>query len=523
MSANKKKLLTEAQAEKIRQTAETDPEAALRELRQRLAVRVGIARAKKFSIDAIGRTPKRRTPRMWTGSLDQEFSGDQDRASLVATGRDIFLNFSFARGLLRQHVKNMIGVGPRLQAMTDDDEFNKRAEDYWYRRKDLIDVRGMSFDAALRVGEQREVIDGDYGRMIVTNGQTQFIEADRIKDPPADKKVRGRKYVGGVEMSRDGIPIAYHIWNRGSRPGQMTYAKRVEALNFIHSFRPERFDQARGVSWVTAGLNDLQDLRETLEATKGKAKIENMLGVAIKSDMPESNEIASLWGGLTEFESTDMEGNDESRYEVKLGQGVHSFELRPGEDITTIESRTPNNTFEPFTLLLIRFIALTIDMPLEIALQYYTRGSYSAHRASFIQYYDATRQRRSEIEKITLDRLYGWVIYRAIKTGALKGPANSNTDPTIHLWQWPGMTLLDPDKERKADTLSYKLGVESLGDITARDGKFWQDVAMSRIKEIKWIVEQAEKNGVDPKYVLPAVSLPGETPPSSSDGEGGTE
>lgn len=513
MSSKKnKKLITPAQEERIRKLADTDPINAVKELRATVAARVGLAKARKYSVDAISRTPKRRTPVSSTGSLDQELPSEYDRRTMISTSRDIFFNYALPAGILRGHVKNMIGHGPRLQMTTEDDEYNARAENYWNRRKDLIDVRGMSFAESIQVGESREVVDGDYGVVLVKGGQTQHIEGDRIQDPPGDKKTRGRKYVSGVEMTREGIPIAYHIWNRGRTKNQMRYGGRIEAKNFIHCFRPSRFDQARGFPWLISAVNDMQDLRETFEAAKGKMKIENMLGLAIKSQMPEADEITSLWGGLTPYQESDAEGNDENRYEVQMGQGVHSFQLRDGEEIQVIESKTPNQYFEPMTLLLVRQISLPLDMPLEIALQFFTRGSYSGHRAAFIQYFEAAKQRRSQIEHNRLDREAGWVLRRAIKAERLEGPKDESVNPTSHIWQWPGLALLDPDRQRKGDTTGYKLGVESLADITGRDGKFWQDVALQRIKEIQWIEAAAKEAKVDPNKVLPAVAAPGEKP-----------
>jgi len=511
--SGKKSIITEAQANTIRQTAKDDPHKALKDLQAVVKVNAGIKQARHFSIDAITNTTKRRTPQRIVGSLDQEFSSDFDRRTLIATARDIFLNFSFGKGILRQHIKNVIGIGPRLQATTADDEFNKRAEEYWTQKKDRMDITGKSFSGTMRVGEQSEVVEGDYGIMLLRGGKTQFIEGDRIADPPGSKQQKNRIYVNGVELTKAGTPVAYHIYNRGKNPGQMKYAKRVEADNFIHCFRAERFDQARGMSWLTSAVNDLQDLRETLDAVKGKWKLDNVLGIAITSDAPESNELASLWGDLTQFDSTNSDGNTEDRYQVKLEQGINSFELRPGEKVQSIESNTPNNNFEPFTLLLIRMISLVLDMPLEIALQYFTRGSYSGHRASFLQYFESVKGRRAEIEQTRLNRQYRWTIMRGIKAGELKPPKPGVVpDSTSHEWQWPGLPMLDADAERRGDREGYKLAVESLSSITGRDGKFWQDVSLQRIKEIKWIIAACEKEGIDPCYVLPIAADSGQEP-----------
>jgi len=518
----KKNLITPTQAKRLNELATKDPERALKELKYTVAARGAIDRASKFSFDAIQKTPKRKRPSSTTGSLDQEFTGgDGDRNTMVATLRDLFQNFGFAKGLLRAHVKNVVGSGPIVQATTDDEEFNRQAEAYWNTRKDRLDIRGMlGFTDMLDVGEQREIVDGDYGLAIVRGGFLQAIEGDRIKDPPADKKAKNRIYESGVEMTREGRPVAYHVYNRGRRPGQMRYAKRIDADDFIFCYRADRFDQVRGISWPLSSTNDLVDLKETMEAAKGKWKIENMLGVAIKSAAPESADLFSLWGGrVTPYEAKDSKGDQDEKYEIKLGQGVHSFELAEGEEIQVIESKSPNNNFEPFTYLLIRMAALCMDMPLEIALQYYTRGSYSSHRAAFLQYYQSVYKRRGQIERIKLDRIYNWVIQRAIKAKELPRP-KGNAPSFSHKWQWPGLPLLDPDRERRADKEAYKLAVVSLADIEGRDGNFWQDVAERRLKEIKWIQERAKEIGVDPAYAIPQVADPGQEAVGSTETEG---
>jgi len=507
----KKKLITPTQAARLERLASTDPDAAITQLKKTIAVRTGIDLATKFSIDAIKNSTRRKRPLQQTGSLDQEFSGDADRLKMIATARDIFINFSFATGLIRSHIKNVIGRGPRLQMTTEDDDYNEKAEKYFRARKNLIDVRGMPFNTALRVGEAREMIDGDYGTALVKGGQVQYIEGDRIADPPGTTRIKSHIYVNGVEMKRDGEIIAYHVHNRGKRQGTKTYKGRIEKKDFIHSFRPERFDQARGVCWLLSAVNDLQDLRETLESTKGTWKLQNMLGLAITSDTPEDDPLTSLLGQLSTYSAPDASGSTAEQYEVNMAQGVTSFELTPGQKIEAIQSKTPNTTFEPFTMLLIRIISLTLDMPLEIALQFFSRGGYSAHRAALLQYSEAIKARREEIEQIKLDRLVGWMLRRAIKAGGLQGP-KKDIDPVAHVWQWPGMGLLDPDKQRKGDKEGYNLGVESIASIAGRDGTYWQDQAKQRIKEIVWISKAAKAAEIDPRLVLPITAPPGSKP-----------
>lgn len=508
--ASKKTLITETQNKRIQKLAQTDPVKAHKELQATIAVRRAGPAATKFTIDAIAHTTKRKRVSRITGSMEQDIGTAQDAIAIIAHARDLFTNFGFGKGIVKQHLKSVIGIGPRIKPTTGDLEYNKRAAKHWNQKKDRLDIRGvLSFTKSLKIGERSEAIDGDFGIILVRGGKTQFIEADRIADPPGDKKIRGRKYVNGVEMNRRGVPLAYHIHTRGQHKGQKTYQQRVPAENFIHAHNPERFDQVRGISWFVAALNDLRDLYETVEAVKGKWKIENMIAIAIKSALPEANDLASLWGTPTEITTKDANDKDEERFQVKLGQGVHSFELLPGEDIQIIESKTPNNNFEPFTMLLIRFIALALEMPLEIALQFFSRGGYSAHRSALLQYHESVIARRKEIEDNRIDRLYRWVISRGIKSGELDAPA-AGEDEWAHEWQWPGLKLLDPDKERRADQMGYKLAVTSLDEITARDGLDWKEVATQRIEEVKFIIDEANKAGVPVAAILPQVMDPGQ-------------
>jgi capsid protein len=529
----RRKLLGAHEARRIEDTLKTDPVAAARQLRATIAVKRGVAVARntRYSIDAIRTTPKRRRPERTTGSVDQEFAQggpiSHDRLTMIATARDLFFNFSFAKGILRQHVKHVYRGGPILQSRSGDPEFDKRSEEYFGRWAQKCDIRGiLFFRRFLKVSEARELVDGDCGIVLAKNTKLQGIEADRIADPPGDQKKRGRKYSEGVEMNKEGRPVAYHVHKRGRFAGSPgTWQARYEAKDFVYCIQPERFSQVRGVTWPVSALTDMRDLQETMEAVKGKAKLENLLGVVTKSQSPSLDD-QSLWGGLTPYDETDMEGQDEERSEVKLGQGLYSWELQPGEEIQVVESKTPNKEMAEHILTLIRWIALTLEMPLEIALQFFTRGSYSAHRAAVLEYDASIKERRFEIKNFRLDRIHRWVISRALKAEELDPPKewdpddpfHSKHNPWAHVWQWGGVPLLDPDKERKADTLSYKLGIESLADICARNGSYWQDVARQRISEVKWIIAEANKEGVDPNLVLPQVMAPGQKTAAAAGG-----
>lgn len=528
-SKGKHKLITKEQASGLRKTAMKDPQKALKDLNATVMVNRGIKNARKFGFDIIRTSPKRRAPLPHTGSLDQEFTGKFERDKMIATIRDLFQNFSFAKGLLRQHIKNIFGKGPMLQCDTGDRGFDAEQE-AWFEEWGLeCDIRGvLPFSKYVKVAESSVVRDGDCGNILDRRrGKLQGIEGDRIANQPGHQNTVRMQH--GVEMDAKGRPLFYHIWNRRRMRGSMRYARKVSAENFIHYLLAERYNQVRGIPEVASSGTDMQDLRETMETTKGTLKIQNMLAVAIESDAATMAD-NSIWGGLTEYDETDMEGNDESRFEVKIGEGVHSFELRPGEKAKTIQPSVPHQQFEPFVLFLIRLAAMPLGMPLEVALQYFTRGGYSAHRSALLQYYDNCIARREDIRLFLLDKIHRFALGWAFDNNVLSIPEKKSDAedakpirPYRHLWQWPGLRLIDPDKERKADVNGYNLTVENIDSIAARDGRYWQDVVRQRIREIKFIEEESKAAGIDPALVLPQTRMPGQPPAGEEEAEGDTE
>jgi len=507
-----RKILTQNDVSSVEKLMGEDPKAACERLGYALRGRMALHKARRYTFDGITASTKRKTPPSTVRSLDAEFTGSKSRDKMVSTARDLFSNFGFARGLLKTHVKNVVGTGPHLQLRSGDEKWDETAEKYFRAWSKKCDVRGqLTFTGFIGVGEARQLVDGDCGLALVKGGRLQGIEGDRIANPPKDKQKKNYRYEAGVEMTREGWPIGYYVHKRKEYGGVYNAAVRIDAQDFRHLYLPDRFDQVRGVTWLMAGLNDMRDLQEVLEAVKIKTKVENVLGVAVKSDAANMD-LASLWGTPTDYTATAPDGSSETRYEVMLGQGVHSFELAPGESVDVIESKTPNNTFDAFTLLLIRIVSLTINMPLEIALQYFTRGSYSGHRAAFLQYYDYCIQRRQEIEDRWLNSIVPWVIEGAMKRGDLPRPTLEKADTRNFVWQWPGLHLLDPDKERRADLAAYKMRVMSLSDICARDGRDWQEVGRQIIREVKWYQEEAMRQGIDPRLVMPQTTQPGENP-----------
>jgi len=109
----RKSLLKPADKRKVKELSESgDSKGALQYAQN--AAKLNMFMGAAGNIDAIQSTSKRRTPISQTCSADAEFGGEHNRDSMVATARDLVLNFSLARGLIQTHVNNVVGSGPRI-------------------------------------------------------------------------------------------------------------------------------------------------------------------------------------------------------------------------------------------------------------------------------------------------------------------------------------------------------------------------------------------------------------------------
>jgi len=526
MAKRKRKLLKPAERRHIKELVEKGQAKEALDYAQS-AAKLNMFMNAAGNIDAIKSTSKRRTPLSQTCSSDAEFGGEHNRDYMVATARDLVLNFSLARGLIQTHVNNVVGSGPRIQFKTKDTNWNMRAEKHFNDWGKNCDIRGvLNWGRYIRMIERRTIVDGDVGIILSKGQKLQGIEGDRIANPP-DKSSNQPDWVYGVKVDEILRPKAYGVYSRGNanncqRRSYSDFRRVVSAKNFVHSFDPDRFDQVRGMSALISAINDLQDSREALEAIKGSIKMENLLGLVFKMNQTGSSNYNPL-GELTSFDINNAAGNTEQRKEIKISEGVNTIELGMDEEVSSFQKNTPNSTFNDWMLFQIRLAGLALDMPLEIAFLYFTRGSFSSLKGSIGQYHSAVRVRRSRLENQVLDRIASWVIMGAIKLwrieeskGVPKGerrglqPPNQDVNPRLFGWQWDMLPFLEPDKQIAADVEEYKAVATTLQDINGKRGKDWEDVMEQRKREALKARELAEESELSEQLFLPQVLTPGQ-------------
>jgi len=374
--------------------------------------------------------------------------------------------------------------------------------------------------------ERRTIVDGDVGIILARNQKLQGIEGDRIANPP-DVGTQDPAWVFGVNVDNILRPLKFGVYNRGNANqsyGRLSgnFIKNVPARNFVHSFDPDRFDQVRGLSALISAINDLQDSRETLESVKGAIKLENILALIMKLK-PTSSQNQNPLGALTDYKVTKADGASETRKEFKVNQGINTMEIDIDEDVLSLEKKNPGNNFNEWMIFQIRLAAMALDMPLEIAFHFYTRGSFSSLKGAIGQYHATVNVRRSRLEDQVITRIAEWVIFGSIKRWIIeeaKGvpielraglePPVKEIDPRLFGWQWDQLPFLEPNKQIEADTAEYKAAATTLQDISGKRGRDWEDVLEQRSREYMKAVEISERDGTPLETLVPQLSMPGE-------------
>src|SRR6185369_6036248 len=108
--------------------------------------------------------------------------------------------------------------------------------------------------------------------------------------------------------------------------------KRIPAERMLHAKMIDRIRQVRGVSVFATVLQRLDDLKDYEESERIAAKVAASMAAFIKKGLPEDYD----------KDYSKETGTPEGMRDIKFRPGKVFDDLRPGEDIGTIDTKRPN-------------------------------------------------------------------------------------------------------------------------------------------------------------------------------------
>ena len=417
---------------------------------------------------------------------------------------DLIRNEALPAGIIAANVTAVVGTGivPQSRINAQFLGLSDEEADAWQNRAELIfnqaaDKPHWDVERTQNFWQQQATVQ----RSVKERGDTfavrrykerpgkklglcvQLVEADRCSTPVNGKYI-DRDIRAGCERDADGAPVAWHFSQ--VHPGERYMAQpvniaqrwtRIEAfdkngdplvLPIIPRLRP---GQTRGVPYLAPVIEQLKQLTRYTEAEIAAAVVSGMLAVMVTSKAP----VGPL--GPTMAVPGMVAGKAAGQGPAKISrlQSGMILDLAPGEEVQVVKSERPNTAFDPFVMAVLRQVGAGLEIPFEVLVKHF-QSSYSAARAALMDFWRFVLRERDFLVTSFCQPCWEWAITEAVASGLLQAPGFFD-DPLIRAawlgcdWVGQGAPMIDPLKEAAAAEAWNVMGIWSLQDISAQQGR----------------------------------------------------
>ena len=399
---------------------------------------------------------------------------------LVSAGRWLFGNFAPVRGALLEQCT--YSVQPFIpQYVGKDLDWGVRAESWLRDWHKIMDIQGRcDFEEFLYLSLLSIKRDGDVGVMLTNTAggypAVQLIPAHRI----ASRNQNANEH-NGVISNQQGRAVSYMI--DGER--------KVSARDMALCFFPEWSDQGRGITPLSAVTGDLQDIKELREHELNAQKAASSIALV------EHNEDGYADDSEAFIDQTIDDGNLTTTLETLEGGAIRYFRAGSGSKIEVLDRNRPGANAQDFENTILRSAFQALEWPFDLSLDPTKIGG------AVVRLVTAKAQRTVEknqrlVRKIA-KRIDGYALAKAMKLGLLPQPKGG--DWYSWHYQGPRKISVDGGRDAAAGREDYKLGLTTLQELYADRGLHWEDEVEKRITEQRFVLDLAEKHGIDPNRV----------------------
>ena len=430
--------------------------------------------------------------------------------ALRQLARHLEQNYDLALGVLNTLVNNIvgpvgIGVEPqprRADGTIDEDLARQILELYrdWCKAPEV--TTRHDWPSAQRILARSWLRDGEVFAQLLTGMvpgldhrtrvpfSLEMLEADYV--PMDYQAVQPQQVVQGIQINAWGAPTAYHVYKRNPLEQGSVLAqgglKVVPAERMLHLANVHRIRQLRGVSVFASVLNRFDDLKDYEESERIAAKIAASMAAFIKKGTPDLYDPAG--GDLRE---------------LKFRPGMIFDDLRPGEEIGTIDTNRPNPNLETYRSGQLKAVAAGTGPTFSSIARTYD-GTYSAQRQELVEGYAVYATLAGEFIGAIVRPVYERFIAAAVASGALRVPAGivlESVDDAAFVP--PSMPWIDPKKEAEAWGLLEDRCYVSGPEVIRRRGGNPRDTLE---QQARWLQEKGARGVAQAGAQPPAPAMP---------------
>jgi lambda family phage portal protein len=229
-----------------------------------------------------------------------------------------------------------------------------------------------------------------------------------------------------------------------------------------------------------------QHLDKYLEAEIISARISACFSIFVQKNNPAGA-----------YEGINIQTDDDGRRIETINPGIIEY-LEPGEEPKSFNPARPGQTFDQFTVAILRMIAAGCQLPYELVQKNFSKSNYSNMRACLLQAYKYFRTRQKYLGDELCTPTWERVIEEAYLLGELDAPNfYEMRDEWLRVaWIADGWEWVDPQRETKASVEGKKANIISFSDICASRGKDWEESLEQMAREKAKIKKLEKKYGV---------------------------
>lgn len=439
----------------------------------------------------------RHNEKHWTNATSKDADAEISTAlpRLRERARYEIRNNSYARGILDTLANDIVGNGPQLNLMTDNERFNEETEKAWKVWIESPDLGGrLNLAEMLRLAVFQLVESGEMLAVKSSDKKARgvqfrilMIEPDRLCNPglsmgsiSSDPNMRD-----GIKTDEFGKPVSYNI--QKNHPGTDKYQPTIGDWDTVpadmvyHLYRQDRPGQTRGVPWITPALGLFAQLRRYTQAVLQAAETAADLSAVMESTSSDLSPV-------------DVDELDEIEFERNT-----MLTLPAGWKMSQFKPEQPASSYKEFKGEIINEIARCLCMPSNIAMANSAGYNYSSGRLDWQVYYRMIRQVQSWIcRRLLIPLFMDWLIEARRLRGLIPMTVFQDGQQIEMEWYWQGAEHVDPQKEANAEKTRLESNTTTLAEVYARQGKDWKKQLEQRAKEKKLIEELMPAPVVEP-------------------------
>jgi lambda family phage portal protein len=374
-----------------------------------------------------------------------------------------------------------IGTGPRLQMLSDDEEFNSIVETEFIAWSETT-----RFAEQLRTLRMAKATDGEAFAAILKNPSQRYpvqlalrlIEADRIISP---KPSVLREEVDGIVYDVFGNPQQYYV--SSVHPGDAsiwsgTFAK-IPATEMIHWYRVDRPGQSRGLSEILPALPLFAQLRRFTLAVLAAAETAADFAAVLYSDAPPSL-------------NDDDDCAAPTPYDLVALERRMATVLPENWKLAQIKAEQPATTYAEFKREILSEIGRCLQVPVNIVLGDSSKHNYASGRLDHQTFFKSIRIEQSSCEQTVLFPLFDAWYRESFRIGLFGTKYKRHENASVRRiakWFWDGLEHVDPVKEAKAAQSRISCNISNLAIECAKSGLDWEDVLKQKAREQERMTE----------------------------------